>query len=107
VDNGNEEILALDLPGEDALWTWFSLSYASWLTLPRVLMHAMPDEWQGKMAALLEEYDERFCTWKENLGTRVQVTNGGKIAKTPRWLVEYRHPDKSKIDSLRGERERQ
>jgi len=43
--------------GYDKLWSWFGLSYASFLTLPRVMMHEMPDEWQGKMADLLEEWD--------------------------------------------------
>ena len=31
------------------LSNWFGLSYASFLTLPRVLMEAMPEEWQRKM----------------------------------------------------------
>lgn len=36
----------VDCIGENALWLWFGLSRASWLTLPRVLMHEMPDEWR-------------------------------------------------------------
>lgn len=39
-------------PGYDALWGWFGLSRASFLVLPRVLMHEMPDDWQLRMAAL-------------------------------------------------------
>ena len=88
--------------GFDELWLWFGLSRASWLTLPRVLMHAMPDEWQGKMAALLSEYDRTFPN-QPDMGARVQVTTvGGKLTKTPDWLLEYRHPDNAKIDELRG-----
>ena len=38
------------------------LSRASWITLPRVLCHETPDEtpdeWQLKMAKLMEEYDK-------------------------------------------------
>jgi hypothetical protein len=32
--------------GREKLWDWFGLSYASWLTLPRVLMHEIPNEWR-------------------------------------------------------------
>lgn len=38
----------IEQTGKEKLWQWFSLSYAAWLTLPRVLMHEMPDEWQRK-----------------------------------------------------------
>lgn len=84
----------------DDLQAWFGLSYASWLTIPRVLMGAMPPEWQQKMAALLHEYDEAFPN-QPDMGTRVQVTQDGKLVKAPHWLLNYRHPDKAKIDSLR------
>ena len=30
--------------GCDDLWEWFGLSRASWLTMPRILMHEMPAE---------------------------------------------------------------
>ena len=61
---------------------WFGLSYASFCTIPRVLMEAMPDEWQEKMAILLHEYEEEFPN-QPDLGTRVQITKGGKLVKTP------------------------
>ncbi len=63
-------------------------------------MHEMPVEWQDKMAALLEEYDAAFPNQPE-LGTRVQVTQGGKLVKTPSWLLNYRHPEQDEIDKLR------
>lgn len=88
--------------GKDKLLTWFSLSYASWLTLPRVLMEDMPDEWQSKMADLLNEYDERFPNQPE-LGTRVQITgDNGRLVKTPHELINYRRPDKNFINSLKA-----
>jgi len=64
-------------------------------------MHAMPDEWQGKMAALLNELDEEFCN-KPDLSTWVSVKQGGKFVKMPRWVSDYRHPDKSALDALRS-----
>ena len=94
--------VTINRPGYDALWGWFGLSYASWLTLPRVLMHAMSDEWQQKMADLLIEYQETF-TNMPSLGTRVQITTeSGVLTKTPDWLIHYRYPNVEVIDVLKG-----
>ncbi len=93
---------AIDRPGHNALSEWFSLSYSSFLTLPRVLMEAMPDEWQGRMAALLEEYDDAYTNWPD-IRVQVRITDGsGRMIKTPRWLINYRHPDRAAIEALRG-----
>lgn len=87
--------------GHEALWLWFGLSRASWLTLPRVLMHAMPDEWQGAMARLLNEYYEMFPNMPDQ-GSRVQVTDlAGKLIRTPSWLINYRYPDFAMIKQLK------
>lgn len=89
--------------GHYELSRWFGLSYASFLTMPRVFMEAMPDEWQGRMAELLFEYDRAFPN-QPDLGTRVQITDGdGHLIKTPRWLIEYRRPDRDAVDACRGE----
>lgn len=87
--------------GYNDLWLWFGPSYASWLTIPRVLMHEMPDEWQGKMAALLNEYEEAFPN-QPDLGTRVQCTRGGRLTRTPDWMLSYRHPQRNEINKLRS-----
>ena len=87
------------MEGYEKLWGWFGLSHASFLTLPRVLIHEMPDEWQDKMADLLNEYYENFPN-QPDIGTRVQITENGKLIKTPEWLVNYRHPDKDMIKKL-------
>lgn len=88
------------------LQLWFGLSYASFLVLPRVLMEAMPEEWQSKIAALLIEYDEAFPN-QPDISTRVQITQNGKLIKTPAWLINYRRPDKEAIDKLRSEEVKQ
>jgi hypothetical protein len=79
---------------------WFGLSYASFLVLPRVMMEAMPDEWQRKMAVLLNEYDNEFSN-QPDIGTRVQITKDGKLIKTPDWMINYRHPDYEAINRIR------
>lgn len=88
-------------PGRDALWDWFGLSYASWLTLPRSMMHEMPDDWQRRMAELLHEWD---ATWNsDGMPTpHVGAKIGGKFTRWPGWLLNYRHPDRASIDALRS-----
>lgn len=88
--------------GYEALWLWFGLSRATWLTLPRVMMHAMPDEWQAKMAELLNEWDE---TWSSHHMPSPQVTavrGDGKYTRWPAWLLNYRHPNRAEIEKLRN-----
>ena len=83
------------------LGCWFGLSYASWLTMPRVMMEAMPKEWQQRMARLLNEYEDAFPN-QPDIGTRVQITKHGKLVKALPHLLNYRHPDKAKIDAMRA-----
>lgn len=92
-------------PGYDELWGWFGLSRASWLTLPRILMHEMPDDWQRDMARLLHEYHKAFPN-QPDLGTSVKATTlSGKLTKMPHWVGEYRHPFNAKddIEAMRGQ----
>jgi|GEM_PF-878783 hypothetical protein len=89
-----------DQDGKERLWGWFELSYASFLTIPRVLMHSMPDDWQNQMASLLEEYQDTF-TNQPDIGTRVQATKNGKLAKMPEFLKNYRHPDYKAIENMK------
>jgi hypothetical protein len=48
----------LVVSGAERLHGKFGLSYASYLTVPRSALQSMPDEWQGKMATLLDELDK-------------------------------------------------
>ena len=86
--------------GNDKLSCWFELSYASFLTMPRVTMEAMPDEWQGKMADLLNEVDKEFPSFPM-FKYRVQRVEGNKFSKFPEWLLNYRHPNLKIIDEWR------
>lgn len=87
--------------GYDALWLWFGLSRASWLTLPRVLMHEMPDEWQAQMTKLLKEWDAAWDS--SDLPTpHVSAKKGNRFTKWPSWVTNYRHPENVAIDALRN-----
>ncbi|MFE1784091.1 hypothetical protein ACFW9F_16270 [Streptomyces sp. NPDC059506] len=50
------------LPGirTDAIHTYFGLSYANYLVRPRTLLQSMPDQWQTRFVALLNELDTAF-----------------------------------------------
>ena len=91
-------------PGYEALWGWFGFSRASWLTMPRVLMHEMPDEWQAKMAALMEEWDETWDT-SDCPNPSVSARKGNRLAKWPEWILQYRHPDQGAIEAHKTKRE--
>ena len=55
----SEEYTETDyINGADHLSCKFSLSHASFLTIPRVLMEAMPDEWQERMATGFETHKQ-------------------------------------------------
>lgn len=89
-----------EAPGHAALWRHFGLSYASWLVLPRVLMHEMPDDWQARMAQLLAEVEREFPN-QPDIDYSVSCSVGGKFVKIPDW-VAYRYPDTDTINSWRA-----
>ena len=86
--------------GYDRLWNWFGLSYASWITIPRVLAHEMPDNWQRKMADLLVEYDEATRNAPENISRITPMVVGkvgNRFVKWPDWILRYRHPQREHL----------
>lgn len=44
----------------EAIHLHFSLSYANYLVLPRTLLQSMPDVWQARFVAMLDELREAF-----------------------------------------------
>jgi hypothetical protein len=82
---------------------WFGLGRCTFAVLPRVLMEAMPDDWQEKMVHLLDEYEETFDTSKLGIAsTTVRATDSkGKLMSMPEELLRYRHPDKEFINRVK------
>jgi hypothetical protein len=64
------------------------------------MMHEMPDDWQMRMADLLNEWN---ATWDSNdMPTpSVGAKQSGKYVRWPEWLINYRHPNSAKINALR------
>ncbi|KFB88926.1 hypothetical protein CR62_24135 [Serratia grimesii] len=95
------------MPAKENLQTWFGLSRASFCVLPRVLMEAMPEEWQQKMADLLHEYSDSFDTSLNGAVHSVIISakdRDGKFIKLPEEILDYRHSDREFIDSVRTKR---
>lgn len=88
--------------GYQKLWGWFGLSRASFLTLPRTLMHEMPEDWQSKMTDLLEEYDATFDRSNFPDCKVMAVRDDGKFTSWPEWLLQYRRPDVDQINAIRS-----
>lgn len=49
------------VPEVDAVHGMFGLSYANYLVLHRTLLQSMPDAWQNRFVALLNEYEQAFA----------------------------------------------
>ena len=67
---------------------WFGLSYAQYLTIPRSILQSMPEPWQEKFVALLEEMDDCF-DWRPSQGRYwVRLKDDrGKFLEDP--LMDY------------------
>jgi len=61
---------------DGAIHTWFELSYANYLTLPRAVLQSMPHEWQDKFVYLLNEIEAHLgIDWEPRGGYRVLALN--------------------------------
>lgn len=68
---------------------FFSLSYASYLVLPRLVMEGMPGTWQEKFVALLNECGDRFGHAYGSNQYKVKLRDGhGGFGADP--LADYR-----------------
>lgn len=53
--------------------SWFELSYAQYLTVPRSVLQSMPLEWQHRFVRCLEELDEAIDWRPANAWYRVEL----------------------------------
>lgn len=66
---------------------WFGLTYSSYLVLHRTLLQSMPEEWQEKFVACLEELNEAYGDQVPNFKYEVRAKADGKYAHDP--LADY------------------
>lgn len=72
------------IESDDDIHTWFGLTYANYLCLPRSILQSMPDEWQRRFVVCLEEL--RTAAWDvpQHYSYRVMaIDENGKFAKDP------------------------
>lgn len=84
----------------ETVHTWFELSYAQYLTVPRSILEAMPGEWQERFVQCLEELDEAY-DWRPSEGRYwVRLKDDrGRYCTDP--LQECRRPKRDYIEGLR------
>ncbi|WP_447845745.1 hypothetical protein [Pseudomonas aeruginosa] len=90
--------------GYDQLWAWFGLSRSAYAVLPRVMMHAMPDDWQRRFAELMDEWDDHWPN-QPDITAHVQIKQNNRFISTPPWLLNYRNPDHNQLNAMRGKDE--
>lgn len=71
-------------PQHEHIHTWFELSYSNYLVLNRTLLQSMPDGWQARFVALLDEMHDAFRQVEQAEGFQVQAG---------RWVYVYECTD--------------
>jgi hypothetical protein len=84
----------------EAVHAWFELTYAQYLTIPRSILEAMPDEWQARFVQCLNELDATF-DWRPKEGRYWVTLKDGKGRIATDRFREYRRPDHDAIEAAR------
>lgn len=94
----------------EAVHGWFGLSYANFAVLPRTLLQSMPEEWQRKFVALMDEYDGRWAGLPDGFmphGYRVQPTENGKLVSFDEFRLPHYGRGRTRVapdGTINGER---
>lgn len=79
----SDEPWYLDPECNDAVHTWFGLSYASYLAVNRSLLQSMPPEWQRRFVQCMEELNDHFSHIKEPRYTVHARDDQGRFVRDP------------------------
>lgn len=89
-DNPSQEDLDANYP--NYVHDWFELTYAEFLTIPRLVMQSMPPAWQRQMVGLLKELDDTFDWRPENGRYWVRIRDDkGRFHAPDHDICNYRH----------------
>ena len=78
--------------GESPVHASFGLTYASYHVMPRMVLEAMPFDWQARFVKLMDELHETIEYDEPNYNV-IARNEKGRIFSDP--LRAYRHPDHS------------
>lgn len=79
----NQFVNGVAIDGPD-IHEWFNLTYASYLVVPRVVLQSMPEKWQKRFVALLNEMNESIDWPDKKYGDNYSVflrAKDGKFVK--------------------------
>lgn len=65
----------------EAVHGWFGLSYANYAVLPRTLLQSMPDAWQARFVALMNELDAAFDHIEQARCYQVQAATEHEVSE--------------------------
>lgn len=89
------------VPTRDDIHAYFSLSYASWLCLPRTLLQSIPAEWQEQLVELLREYDVHWRRLPDGFlprEYRVQPTEDGRLVPWRNFTLPHYNRGRAHVD---------
>lgn len=70
--------------GPEPIHTWFNLTYANYLVLPRAILQSMPEDWQRRFVRCLEDLERQYGELEWPHAYRVNaVDSRGKYVKDP------------------------
>ena len=70
---------------------WFSLTYASYLVLPRVLLQSMPPKWQKVFVAHLDQLEDAYPDYQSPRYAVYVRGDKGRLAIEDKQYRDYRH----------------
>lgn len=76
----------------DDVHGWFGLTYASYLTVPRAVLQAMPADWQARFVALMNEVDDTFDWMTPDCHYEVKLRHDPTGQYFHDGLSNYRYP---------------
>lgn len=71
---------------------YFDLTYANFAVYPRSLLQSMPEGWQMRFVALMDEYEEHWSRLPDEFqpsSYRVQPIEGGKLVRWQRFRLPH------------------
>lgn len=86
----------------EPIHTWFNLTYANYLCLPRSVLQSMPQKWQAEFCELLDELHESFghLDWPTYRVNAVDSSTG-RFKKDP--IPHYRR-GRTRLEARHGSR---
>lgn len=89
---------------ENKLETYFGLSYAAWVVLPRTILQDMPLEWQNRFADMLKDLNYKYPKFPDYIySVTAKNPKNNLFVKIPREVTDYRHPNKKTLKKWKGE----